>query len=155
MRPIALSAALALGLAAAACGGDAPPPPPADDPVAEPAEASAPAVSVTILEPADGTEVDGPDLRVVLTASGIEIVPAGELRDGTGHHHLYLNADLTPAQAPVPTVPNQIVHLGQGQSEWTFEGVPPGVHRIIAVVADGLHVPIQPWVVDTVFVTVR
>lgn len=154
MRSFALPTVLALGLLAAACSGDAPPPQ-TDAPAPEPAQAVTPAVTVTIVEPADGAEVDGPSLRVVLSASGIEIVPAGELQEGTGHHHLYLNADLTPADAPVPTMPNQIVHLGLGQSEWIFEDVPPGVHRIIAVVADGLHMPLQPWVVDTVFVTVR
>lgn len=154
MRFFTLTAAAVAVVVATACGSDAPPPQ-AEAPATEPAPAVEPSVSVTILEPADGAEVEGPNLTVRLGAAGIEIVPAGELRDGTGHHHLYLNADLTPAEAPVPTVPNQIVHLGQGQSEWTFENVPPGQHRIIAVVADGLHVPIQPWVVDTVFVTVR
>lgn len=154
MRSLSLPTVLALGLFAPACGGDAPPAQ-TEAPATAPAPAVAPAGTVTIIEPADGAEVQGPNVTVLLTASGIEIVPAGELREGTGHHHLYLNADLTPAEAPVPTVPNQIVHLGLGQSEWTFENLPPGVHRIIAVVADGLHVPIQPWVVDTVTFTVK
>jgi hypothetical protein len=154
MRSPALLAVLTAGLLAPACGGDAPPAQ-ADAPPAEPAQAVAPAVTVTILEPAEGAEVQGPNVTVRLTASGIEIVPAGELRDGTGHHHLYLDADLTAASVPVPTIPGQIVHLGTGDSEFTFENVAPGVHRLIAVVADGLHIPIQPWVVDTVTFTVK
>lgn len=141
-----------------ACGGDAPEP--AETPEAAPAAQAAPAAApatatVTILEPAQGAEVQGPNVLVRLTAEGVEIVPAGEIVAGTGHHHLYLDADLTDASAPVPTVPGQIIHLGTGVSEYTFENVPPGEHRLIAVVADGIHVPLQPWVVDTVTFVVR
>jgi hypothetical protein len=49
----------------------------------------------------------------------------------------------------------QIIHPGTGVSEYTFVNVAPGARRLIAVVADGLHVPLQPWVVDTVTFTVR
>jgi hypothetical protein len=85
----------------------------------------------------------------------VEIVPAGEMTAGTGHHHLYLDEDLTAADVPVPSVPNSIVHMGDASSSFVFENVPAGEHRIIAVVADGVHVPLQPWVVDTVTFTVQ
>ncbi|MCA1791309.1 MAG: DUF4399 domain-containing protein, partial [Thioalkalivibrio sp.] len=68
---------------------------------------------------------------------------------------LYLDVDLTAASAPVPTVPGSIVHMGDASSVYTFENVAPGEHRLIAVVADGAHFPLQPWVVDTVTFTVR
>lgn len=74
---------------------------------------------------------------------------------GTGHHHLYLDADFEDATVPVPTVPGSIVHIGTGASEYVFENVPAGQHRLIAVVADGAHVPLHPLVVDTVVFTVR
>lgn len=156
MRPFSALSVAALTVLAAACGGDAPEP--AAEAQAETAAAetaAAPTATVTILEPAEGAEVTGPSVTVRMTAAGIQIVPAGELVPGTGHHHLYLDADLTAPEAPVPTVPGQIVHLGTGVSEYTFENVAPGTHRLIAVVADGLHIPIQPWVVDTVTFTVR
>lgn len=148
-------AVLALTVAAlSACGGDTPPPPQeAEAPAAPAAAPQAPTVS--IVAPAQGGEVQGPSVLVQLTAQGIEIVPAGELVPGTGHHHLYLDADLGDPGAPVPTVPGQIIHLGTGVSEYTFENVAPGEHRLIAVVADGIHIPIQPWIVDTVTFTVR
>lgn len=110
---------------------------------------------VTIMEPADGAEIDGPDVRVVLSATGVRIVPAGDTTGGTGHHHVYLNHDVGAPTDPVPAIPNEIVHLGTGVAEVVLEGVPPGEHRLIAVVADGVHVPLQPWVVDTVRFTVR
>jgi hypothetical protein len=45
--------------------------------------------------------------------------------------------------------------MGDGSSTYSFTEVEPGEHRVIAVVADGVHVPLQPWVVDTVHVVVR
>jgi len=94
------------------------------------------------------------DVTVTLTAEGVQIVPAGEMASGTGHHHLYLDADLTAPGTPVPSVPGSIIHIGDGSAEYTFEGVAPGEHRLIAVVADGIHIPLVPPVVDTVMFTV-
>ena len=111
--------------------------------------------SVTILEPANGTTVTGPNIVVRLSTTGVPIVPAGDLTPGTGHHHLYLDADVESMAAPVPTVPGSIVHMGNAASEYTFEGVAPGQHRLIAVVADGVHVPLNPPVMDTVVFTVQ
>jgi hypothetical protein len=45
--------------------------------------------------------------------------------------------------------------MGDGSAEYTFENVGPGAHRLIAVVADGVHVPLNPMVVDTVMFTVN
>lgn len=118
-------------------------------------EAAAPASVVRIVSPAAGDTVDGPDVTVTLDVSGVRIVQAGDTTSGTGHHHLYLDADLTPADQPVPSVPGSIVHMGDASSSFTFTGVPSGEHRIIAVVGDGMHVPLQPWVVDTVNFVVR
>ena len=90
-----------------------------------------------------------------LRGKGRQIVPAGDMTSGTGHHHLYLDADLTAPGTPVPTVPGSIIHMGDGSSTYTFEDLAPGEHRLIAVVADGVHVPLQPWVVDTLTFTVN
>jgi len=105
---------------------------------------------VTITEPANGADIMGGALTVRLSVAGFPIVQAGDMTPGTGHHHLYLDADVTNVTAPVPAVPGSIVHMGNGASEYTFENVTPGPHRLIAVVADGAHVPLQPLVVDTV-----
>ena len=124
-------------------------------PEAETAPATtAGAPSVTITTPADGSTVDGPNVMVHLEST-VPIVAAGDMTAGTGHHHLYLDADLTGATEPVPTVPGSIIHMGDASAMYTFENVPAGEHRLIAVVADGVHVPLQPWVVDTVTFTVR
>jgi len=136
-------------LLAAACGGDAPS---GDmDAGAAPEAATAEAQpTVRILEPAEGAMITGTSVTVRLDASGVSIVPAGDMTMGTGHHHLYLDADLTEPGVPVPSIPGSIIHMGDASSAYTFEGLTPGQHRIIAVVADGAHFPLQPWVVDTV-----
>ncbi len=134
--------------ALAACGGSEEA---AEDTMSMPQ----PIGTVTILEPANGATVMGPNVTVRLQVSGFPIVPAGDMTPNTGHHHLYLDADLAPFAQPVPTVPGSIVHMGNAASEFTFENVTPGQHRLIAVVADGAHVPHNPPVVDTVMFTVR
>jgi hypothetical protein len=99
--------------------------------------------------------VTGPNVTVELYVNGFQIMPAGDLTPNTGHHHLYLDADLAPMNAPVPTVPGSIIHMGNAANQYTFEGVAPGQHRLIAVVADGVHVPLNPSVVDTVMFMVH
>jgi len=104
---------------------------------------------VTIVAPAGGSFQEEHEV-VVWLQSTVPIVPAGDMTPGTGHHHLYLDAEMGDPTAPVPTVPGSIVHMGDASVEYTFEGVTSGPHRLIAVVADGAHVPLQPLVVDTV-----
>jgi hypothetical protein len=45
--------------------------------------------------------------------------------------------------------------MGDGSSEFVFEGVEPGEHRLIAVVGNHVHFPLRPWVVDTVTFIIR
>ena len=111
--------------------------------------------SVTILEPAQGAEVGGARVLVRLDASGVDIVPAGDMTPGTGHHHLYLDDDVGPPGVPVQAIEGRVIHMGTGVSEYTFVNVPRGTHRLIAVVGDGVHVPLYPLVTDTVTFAVR
>jgi hypothetical protein len=133
----------------AACG-DAP-----QSGEAQPEAAMIADATVTIAQPMAGSDVMGSAVTVRLRVTGVSIVPAGDLTPLSGHHHLYLDADLTAAGEPVPSVPGSIVHMGDASSEFTFEDVGPGEHRLIAVVANGVHMPLQPWVIDTVTFTVR
>jgi len=135
---------LLLPLLVVACGGgesDAMP------------EAEEPAGTVTIVTPTEGAQIEGSTVTVQLSTD-VQLLPAGDMTEGPGHHHLYLDADLTPPDQPVPTVPGEIIHMGDASTSFVFEDVEPGEHRLIAVVADGVHVPLQPWVVDTVTFTV-
>jgi len=136
------------------CAAEAPEEEGAVEEVAEAAAEGAAAGTVTIVSPANGSEVAGSDVHVVFELAGIQVAPAGTMEAGTGHHHIFLDTELTPLNQPIPMETPGIVHLGQGQTEYHFEGVAPGQHRIIAVVADGAHIPLNPPVVDTVVFTV-
>jgi len=122
--------------------------------VAALAACARPHPAVRISEPADDATVSGPAVRVVLEVSGVELAPAGEQRPGTAHHHLFLDVDPPPAGEVVPVGVPGVIHLGKAQTEFTFDSVAPGRHRIIAVLADPSHVALPNAVRDTVFVTV-
>jgi hypothetical protein len=112
------------------------------------------AAKVKITAPTNGATVSGP-VKVTLQATGVEIVPATDERPGTGHHHLFVDHDLTPLGDTIPRGVTGILHLGRGQTEFVLDSLKPGPHRVIAVVADWKHVPLKPLVIDTVRFTVK
>src|SRR6266571_8834903 len=103
MRTWIAALVLALGAGASLCG------------VAE-AQAGKGA-KVKITAPANGATVTGP-VKVTLHVTGVEIVPATVERPGTGHHHLFVDHDLTPVDDTIPRGVAGILHLGRGQTEF-------------------------------------
>ena len=113
------------------------------------------APKVMIVLPKNGAVVTGPSVHVIVSAEGVEIAPVAEHRPGTAHHHLFLDVNVTSPDSAIPAGVPGIVHLGKGQVEYTFDAVPPGPHRLIAVLGDPNHVPLKPMVADTVHFTVK
>ncbi len=109
-----------------------------------------PPPSVQIVQPADGATVTDGSVLVTLEVSGLTVAPAGTMDPGTGHHHLVVDAGLPALGAPIPATPGVYVHMGQAQTEFELTGLASGEHMVIAVVGDGVHVPLNPLVVDTV-----
>ena len=107
-------------------------------------------VTVSITSPANGDTISGSAVHITLDATGIEIAPAADARPETAHHHLYLDVDFPAVESSIPMGAAGVVHLGQAQKEYHWENVTPGPHRIIAVLADPGHIPLRPWVTDTV-----
>ena len=136
-------------LALAGCGEGAPE-------AMEEAPAEAPMITGTVsfAQPEDGGEVMGSSVEVVLETTGISIVEAGVMDSGTGHHHLFLDTDVSPMGEVIPAGVEGVIHKGDGTSVHMLEGLTPGEHRLIAVVADGMHTPLNPAVMDTIFFTV-
>jgi hypothetical protein len=122
-------------------------------PQALPAQVKA-APHVKITSPQNGATVTGP-VKVTLQATGVEIVPATVERAGTGHHHLFVDHDLTPISDTIPKGTTGILHLGRGQTEFVLDSLKPGPHRVIAVVADWRHIQLNPLVADTVTFAVK
>lgn len=101
--------------------------------------APAPSAAVTILTPAEGDTV-GPDVVVTLGASGVTIQAASGARaEGIGHHHLFLDTLATAEGDTIPPTNARVVHIGTGDSTYTFKGLSPGPHEIIAVIGFGDH----------------
>lgn len=115
-----------------------------------------PAVKVTvkILTPRQGATVSGP-VVVKLRATGVRIAPATVETPGTAHHHLFVDHDLNWLTDTIPMGSPGIIHLARGQTEFTLDSLTPGKHRVIAVLADWRHIPLNPLVADTVTFTVK
>jgi hypothetical protein len=107
-----------------------------------------------ILAPANGDTLP-PDFVVRLSVTGERVVPATGIRvEGEGHHHRFVDADLTPADSVIPRT-DGIYHLGGGADSLRLQGLAPGRHRIITRFAYGDHVPMADVGTDTVWVVVR
>lgn len=104
---------------------------------------SAKGAEVYFIAPLDGATVTSP-VTVKFGLKGMGIAPAGITFDNTGHHHLIVDADLPPLDAPIPTDARH-VHFGKGQSETTLE-LQPGKHTLQLLLGDFGHVPHDPAV---------
>ena len=108
---------------------------------------------VYFIAPLDGETVDSP-ITVRFGLVGMGIAPAGIQMPGTGHHHLLIDTELPPLDAPMPA-DEQHLHFGKGQTEATIE-LGAGRHQLQLLLGDYLHVPHDPPVVsERITITVR
>lgn len=105
--------------------------------------------SATITEPAEGWMGPAP-VKLVLSATGTTIAPVAEQKPGGSHFHLFLNVDPSAEGQPIPSGNPSILHLGGGQTAYTYESLPAGSYRVIVVLADNAHVPLPGQQTDTV-----
>jgi hypothetical protein len=77
---------------------------------------------------------------------GAGIAPAGIRKEGTGHHHVLIDADPPPPGEPIPNNRNNL-HFGGGQTEARIE-LPPGRHTLQLVLGDADHIPFDPPLVS-------
>lgn len=84
----------------------------------------------------DGQNVSSP-VKVEMGADGIKVDSAGTLRQGSGHHHLLVDASsLDSGQV----VPKDSTHLHFGNAQKSAEvKLQPGKHTLTLQFADGLH----------------
>ena len=96
---------------------------------------------VYILWPPDGQVIRGSFwVRMGLANAGV--APAGVELDGTGHHHILINAPLPPLDEPIPN-DRKHLHFGLGQTEARLD-LPPGKHTLQLVLGDENHIPHKP-----------
>ena len=107
---------------------------------------------VYFVEPKNGAVV-GSELKVVMGVKGMDVKPAGELAENTGHHHLLIDTDPVDLGKVIP-VDDKHVHFGKGQTETTVK-LAPGKHRLQLQFADGAHRSYGEAMRATVNVTVK
>ncbi|WP_337171507.1 DUF4399 domain-containing protein [Gemmatimonas aurantiaca] len=152
MRRLSTFAVVALAATAFACTTSEHTP--AADSTAAAPTAAASTAAVHIIAPANGDSVTQP-FTLRLEAVGVEVVPAtGTAEPGKGHHHLIIDGDTPSDTLPLPAAP-VVIHMGDASTEKVIEGLTPGSHRIIAVFADGMHVPMASVKRDTITVIVK
>jgi len=85
----------------------------------------------------DGETVSSP-LKVEMGAEGIKVDSAGALKQGSGHHHLLIDAGDSLAAGTVVPKDSTHLHFGNAQTETSIK-LTPGKHRLALQFADGIH----------------
>lgn len=114
--------------------------------------ACSPAPEVYFIEPLDGAVV-GSEVRVLMGVKGMQVMPAGDVAEGAGHHHLLIDAAPIAAGDVVPK-DDQHLHFGKGQTETTLT-LAPGEHSLTLQFADGAHVSYGEKMRSTITVRVE
>jgi len=93
-------------------------------------------LSVEFLNLKDGDKISSP-FKVIFKVSGMTVSPAGEIKDGSGHHHLLINQTFIEKGNAIPVDQNHL-HFGKGQTE-TEVNLSPGIYNLTLQFADGYH----------------
>ena len=96
---------------------------------------------VYIVSPNNGETISGP-VTVLFGLEGMGVAPAGVEQEGTGHHHLLINADLPNLSEGIPS-DDSYRHFGGGQTQATLE-LAPGTYRLRLLLGDHNHIPHDP-----------
>ena len=102
--------------------------------------------------PANGATVSSP-VSIQMGVEGMKVVPAGPLKDGTGHHHIIVDAP-APKKGEVVPADKQHIHFGKGQTEATLE-LTPGKHTLRLQFANGAHFSYGPQLSSSIEITVE
>ncbi|MEX2587131.1 MAG: DUF4399 domain-containing protein [Actinomycetota bacterium] len=114
-------------------------------------EASEPDFSVAFESPSDGDTVNSPVL-LQMSASGVELEPAGEAREDAGHLHVIVDTDCVEPGQVIPSDDSHVHFGAEPLTERTIE-LEPGERTLCLQLGDGEH--IATGATDTITVTVR
>lgn len=139
-----LRSTVLFALTLAACGGTAEveqPTEPIIDPAVAPVEpadepAMADGVMVTNQAELTASPIASP-VHVVMGVHGMTVHAAGEVIEGSGHHHIIVDGEPVAEGEVVPSTETHI-HFGGGQTEADVE-LAPGEHTLTLQFANGMH----------------
>jgi hypothetical protein len=106
---------------------------------------SPPDAAVYFVYPKDGARIY-PKSTIRFGLRNMGVAPAGVSKADTGHHHLVVDAETPPLDAPIPNDANNL-HFGGGQTEVKLT-LTPGEHTLQLILADERHVPHDPPVMS-------
>ena len=102
----------------------------------DPSEMQASSGRVFFANLSDGDTVSNP-VAIAFGVEGMQVKPAGNIKKGTGHHHLMIGGDSIATGEVVPANEKHI-HYGGGQTSDTLD-LPLGETKIALQFADGAH----------------
>jgi len=107
---------------------------------------------IMFVAPQAGAKLKSP-VKVEMGLEGMTVLPAGEMKDNTGHHHLIIDGKPIPTGDVVPKDDNHI-HFGKGQTS-TEVPLKPGKHTLTLQFADGVHKSYGPDLSTTIEIEVE
>jgi hypothetical protein len=98
-------------------------------------------------------EVVPPTFQVEFAVEGLTVTKAGDLKPGTGHHHLIIDGKAIPKGQVVPKNETH-KHFGDGSTTASVS-LKPGVHTLTMQFADGVHKSLGEEYSTTISVDVK
>ena len=128
-------------------GASAAQPAPAAEVALPPRKSSPEGARVWFVTPGDGAVLTSPFV-VEFGLEGMGLLPAGEIGEHTGHHHLLVDTGLPRMDLPLITDDNHM-HFGLAQTSVEVS-LAPGSHTLQLLLGDDLHIPHEPPVMSEV-----
>lgn len=100
----------------------------------------------------NGATVSSP-VHVEMGVEGMTVKPAGEMEEGTGHHHIIINKGHISKGKVVPA-DEMNIHYGAGQTETDLD-LEPGTYTLTMQFANGAHQSYGEQMSATVEITVE
>ncbi len=102
--------------------------------------------------PENGATVSSP-VFVEMGVEGMQIEPAGAVKEGYGHHHILINQENWPVDEVIPSS-DTTIHFGKGQTNTSLE-LAPGEYTLSLQFANGVHASYGPDMAASINVTVK
>ncbi len=104
---------------------------------------------IKILEPADGSEIPGGNVTVVVEVSDFELVNklGQESVAGEGHIHYYMDAAV-PTAPGMPAITAQGTYVPSENTSYTWQNVSAGMHNFSVQLVNNDHTPLEPPVLS-------
>ena len=98
-------------------------------------------------------EVVPPTFQVEFAVDGLSVAKAGEVKPGTGHHHLIIDGK---AVAKGQVIPKDETHKHFGDAATTATvSLKPGMHTLTMQFADGVHKSLGEEYSSTITIQVK